>query len=468
MLRLGLSNSSGLLSRNLTLLTAVGLLFIAVPTTNAAADTLPSVVQEALQTHPELGAIRFNRKAIDQELRAARGLGLPTLDAKTNYGRHRDSLKTAAGLETTDPWHLHRDISLIMSQRIFDGFERRHEVIRQKNRVESARWRVADTANSIALRTVQAYFELLRAGAVLRVARANLSSLRALQSHVSARVRAGHSDLAEQSEAGSRVASAQAILVEAEARLADGRSLFRAAVGRAPGRLHPGNFPQSALPRRLEVAVQQARSAAPSVIATEHDAGAAKAAIGSAYSRLYPKLNLELSSYHGKGIEARNDRDLDARAMLVVRWNIFNGGIDAARIREARARSNEAAQVAENTRRIVERETRSSWILMNAAKARVPALRKQLQLARQTRRIYSEQFDTGERRLLDLLDAQSEIFVADAALRTEQFVARFNAYRVLAAMGHLVWALGLEMPNEATKPHRKSLLDGWHTAVKRE
>lgn len=432
------------------------------------ADTLPSVVQEALQTHPELGAIRFNRRAIDQELRAARGLGLPTVDAKSNYGRHRDSLKQASGLETTDRWHLHRDVSLIMSQRIFDGFERRHEVLRQKNRVESARWRVADTANSIALRTVQAYFELLRARAVLRVARSNLSSLQALQAHVSERVRAGHSDIAEASEAGSRVASAQAIRVEAEAKVEEAKALFRAAVGRDPGALRPIAFPHSAMPKHLSTAVREARSAAPSVVATEHDAGAAKAAIGSAYSRLYPKLNLELSSYHGKGIESRNDRDLDARAMLVVRWNIFNGGINAARIREARARSNEAKQVAENTRRIVERETRSSWILMNSARARVPALRKQLQLARQTRKIYIEQFDTGARRLLDLLDAQSEIFVADAALRTEQFVARFNAYRVLAAMGRLVWALGLAMPNEATEAHRRSILDGWHAAVKRK
>ena len=439
-----------------------------LPTESVRADTLYGVVQEALRTHPELGAIRFNRRAIDQELRAARGLGLPTFDVKTNYGRHRDSLKSEAGLETTDKWHLDRDVSLIMSQRIFDGFERRNEVLRQKNRVESARWRVADTANSIALRTVQAYFELLRAAAVLGVARSNLSSLEALQARVNARVRAGHSDLAEQSEAGSRVASAKAILVEAEARLADGRSLFRAAVGRDPGKLQPAAFPQKALPRRVSFAVQEARRAAPSVIATEHDTDAAEAAIGSAYSRLFPKLNLELSSYHGKGIESRNDRDLDARAMLVVRWNVFNGGINAARIREARERASEAAEIAENTRRIVERETRSSWILMKAAQGRIPALRKQLQLARQTRGIYVDQFDTGARRLLDLLDAQSEVFVAEAALRTEEFVARFNAYRVLAAMGRLVWALGLEMPTEASRPHRRSILDGWHTAVKHE
>ena len=170
------------------------------------ADTLRAVVQEALETNPELTAIRFNREAIDQELRAARGLGLPTVDLKSNIGRHRDSLKTPLGTETSDTWHRHRDVSLIVSQRLFDGFERTHEVARQKNRVESARWRVADTANSIALRTVQAYFEVMRSAAVLAAARRNLSSLQGLQARVNYRVEAGHGDAAEQTEAGSRVA----------------------------------------------------------------------------------------------------------------------------------------------------------------------------------------------------------------------------------------------------------------------
>lgn len=449
------------------LLTASALL-TATLATPVGADSLNAVVREALATNPELSAIRFNREAIDHELRAARGLGLPSVDLKSEIGRHRDSLKTPLGIENSDDWHSHRDISLIMSQRVFDGFERTHEVARQKNRVESARWRVADTANSIALRTVQAYFEVQRAHAVLAAAQSNLSALRGLRARVFARVDAGHGDAAEETEAGSRVANAKAVVIEAQARLNDAKALFRAVVGRAPGRLHGARVPTKALPSSVSAAVAEAKIAAPSIVATQHDTTAAEAAIGSAYSRLYPKLNLEVSTYHGKGIEQQSDRDLDARAMFVVRWNLFNGGINLARIREAKARAGEAAEIAANTQRIVERETRVSWNAMVSARGRVPQLRKQLQLARATRSTYSDQFDTGARRLLDLLDAQSEVFLAEAALRTEEFVGTFNAYRVLAAMGRLVWALGLELPYEATEPHRRSILDSWKTVVRHD
>ena len=240
----------------------LGIVAVPVAVSPVYADTLTGVVREALQTHPELSAIRFNRQAIDHELRAARGLGLPTFDVKTDLGRRRSTDKTRQGIKTNEDWHSHRNLSLIMSQRIFDGFERRHEVERQENRVESSRWRVADTANSIALRAIQAFFELQRASTVLAVAQSNLSALLGLQARVHERVRGGLGDAGERSEAGSRVANARALLIEARARVADARSLFKAAVGRNPGTLRNVRFPRHAMPKTVEAAVVEARRAA--------------------------------------------------------------------------------------------------------------------------------------------------------------------------------------------------------------
>lgn len=445
-------------------------LALAVPGAKAGGasgvDTLHGVVLEALRSNPELGAVRFNRGAIDEELRAARATGLPSVDLRSEIGRERTRTKNGLGLTSDDPWRTGRDISLVMSQRIFDGFERGNEVLRQKNRVDSARWRVADTANSIALRTIQSYLELQRAQSVLEAAQANLAALKKLDSHVQDRVRAGHGDEGDRTEAASRVENAKALVFEARERVSVAVALFREVVGRPPGRLAAARVPTHALPSDVSVAVEEARQAAPSIAATEHDTRAADAAVGSAYSQLYPKLNLELSTYHGKSIDEKNDYENDLRGMFVVRWSLFDGGANYARIREAKARANEAVEVAENTKRIVERETRVSWDAMMRARDRAPALRRQLDLARATRETYYDQFTTGSRRLLDLLDAQSEVFTADAAFRTEEFYGRFNTFRVLAAMGCLVAALGLEMPPEAVVEHQTSILDGWASVVR--
>ena len=430
----------------------------------ARADTLVDVVQETLNTNPELGAIRFNRRAIDNELNAARGLNLPTVDVRAATGRNRADTRTELGVVDNNDWHDRNEVGTLFSQRVFDGFESRHEIARQRNRVESARWRVNDTANAIALRAVQAYLEIIRANAVLKAAQANVSAHENLYSRVQRRVDGGVANSAERSEAGARTANAKAILAQAEEFVLNAQALFKSIVGRMPAQLSPPRTARG-LPSSEEDAVAQAVQAAPSVVATQFDAIAAEAAVGSAYSRFSPKLNFEVATNHGWGLVENNDRNYEASAMLVVRWNLFNGGIDKARIWEARARAAEAQGINANTALIVEREARTSWASLRAATVRVPELRLQLDLQRQRRSAYLEQFDTGQRRLLDLLDAQNEIFVVESSLRTEEAVGVYSGYRLLATMGRLVDGLGLELPPEAAVPPAENLVEGWRTEI---
>lgn len=428
---------------------------------NAVAQDLRTVVQTALDSNPELAAIRANRSAIDFELDAARGLRLPTIDVKAAVGKSENGRETSLGILSNHDPHYRRDLEVVASQRVFDGFESRHEIARQRNRVESARWRVADTANSIALRAVQAYLEIQRAEAVLAAARRNLGQLQDLRGRVGARVSAGRGNAGEESEAAARVASGEAAVAEAVNRLRDAEALFRAVVGQPPGRLGRVQVPRRGMPGSVEVAAAEAVIASPSVIATQHDTTAAEAAVGTATSRLFPRLNLELAAERNRGANELSDKDYEARAMLVVRWNLLNGGIDKARIYEAKARAIEAGQINANTRRIIEREVRVSWHAMVSAGQRVPSLERQLAANRRTRATYSQQFETGQRRLLDLLDVQNEVFVSEAAVQTERLIGLYNGFRVLAGMGRLIEALEVYGPVEAATPHASTLVDSW-------
>lgn len=454
-------NMSVRTSLRTSLFAAVGAILAAMQAAPLSAETLVDVVQETLSTNPELGAIRFNRKAIDHELTAARGLQLPTVDVRSDIGRHRDYSRTNTGIITGGDYHTHEGVQGVISQRLFDGFEAWSEIERQKNRVESARWRVMDTANSVALRAAQAFFELQRARAVLKSAKSNLSAHRGLLDRVRSRVDGGRGVSSDLFEAQSRFAQAEALVVESEGRLMDADALFRSVVGRGPGNLQPAGPPSVGRPRSIENAVKEAIEFSPSVLATERDVAAADAAVDSARSRIMPRLNLELSTDRAWNAVEYGDRSIDVRAMLVVKWNLFNGGLDKARIWEAKSRSLEAAEISANTRRIVERETRTSWNAIDSASGRVPLLRRQVDKTRATREAYISQFDTGSRRLLDLLNVQSELFVAEATLRNEEFVKIYNSYRLLAAMGVLVPALGLQPPPEAALSHAPTIVDGW-------
>lgn len=62
---------------------------------------------------------------------------------------------------------------------------------------------------------------------------------------------------------------------------------------------------------------------------------------------------------------------------------------------------------------------------------------------------YRQEFDIGQRNLLDLLDAENELLAARSRLLTAEFAEEFGVFRTLASVGRLLKAFGLTPPSEA-------------------
>jgi outer membrane protein, adhesin transport system len=431
-------------------LTVIGIACLSAP---VHAETLQSVVRRTLATNPDLKALSFNRQAIDQELEAAKGLGLPSVDVRASAGNRSSEASAVPGGGARGYRERNRyDASVGVSQRLFDGFETKSQVERQTQRVNSARSRVSDTANSIALQTTQAFLELQRTAQVKAIAERNIKAHEAIMSKVRLRAEGGRGATAEVAQAQARFQAARAARIEADARHKDAVSLFIAVVGtKPPARLTPSAPPVKQLPGNVDVAVAQAQKGSPAIIARMFDAAAAVAAIDVAKSEFYPKLSAEFSADYAYDVDRTYGRRTDVSGMLVYRQNLYRGGIDSARVREAHARANEAHASGDLMRRTVEREVRLSWTAMSAAKMRSEVIARQLEQNRQVIAAYTEQFELGQRTLLDILDVQNEMFVNETTLTTESFVGQFNVYRVLAAMGRLVPSLGAQYPGDATR-----------------
>lgn len=417
------------------------------------AETMQSVVRRTLATNPDLKALSFNRQAIDQELIAAKGLGLPSVDVRAATGHRASEASAIPGGGARAYRERNRfEAGVGVSQRLFDGYETKSQVERQVNRVQSARSRVADTANSIALQAAQAFLEIQRTAQIRGIADRNVKAHEALLGKVRLRADGGRGATSEIAQAQARLQSAKAARVEADARYKDAIALFRAVVGtNPPAKITAGPAPTGRLPKSVDVAVGEALKGAPSIIARMFDAQAATAAINVARSEFYPKISAEFSADYAYDVDRTYGRRADASAMLVYRQNLYRGGIDSARVREAHARADEAHATTDLMRRTVEREVRLSWTAMTSAKARSELIARQLDQNRQVIGAYGEQFELGQRSLLDLLDVQNELFVNETTLTTEAFVSQYNVYRVLAAMGRLVPALGLDYNEEAKR-----------------
>jgi adhesin transport system outer membrane protein len=187
----------------------------------------------------------------------------------------------------------------------------------------------------------------------------------------------------------------------------------------------------------------------------EADIETSKAELQGARAGYYPRLDLELGAAANNNLDGIRGGNVDAQALVVLRYNLFRGGGDIAREREAFERIREARSQMAVARRDAEAEARISYNALSTARARVQAFRAQTEAARATRDAYAQQFDLGQRSLLDLLDAENELFITRSNLVTAEYTEVFAIYRVLAVIGDLLMVLDIDAPKESVNIYRE-------------
>ena len=110
-----------------------------------------------------------------RELKQARGLYLPSLDSEARYGVQRFSSPATRASGTANDGRDRREIRGTLTQRVFDGFNRRGERYHQASRVDGASHRVYERSETIALNVVREYLEVGRALRVVQFANANIA-----------------------------------------------------------------------------------------------------------------------------------------------------------------------------------------------------------------------------------------------------------------------------------------------------
>lgn len=417
--------------------------------TPAAAQSVRSTAQEAILSHPRVSVVARNREAVEQELARARGLFLPQIDLRVGGGPERtDNASTRARGGTVGLTR--RDSSVIATQRVFDGWETSSEVGRQRARAESAAYRVAEAAELVALDAIEAHVEVVRQRVLVGFATANVEAHREIVAKVMARS-GGLTPSGEAEQASARLDSATATAIEARAALEEAENRYLAMVNRRPGALDPAPYPEAGLRDygTLESLQERARANNRTLKITKTDIRVSERELEGTESAFYPKVNLELSASRNRNLDGTRGDDNDASALLVMRWNLYRGGSDTAQRNVALGRMSQSIAQHHIASRSSEEEIRRAWIQREAAVERIPVLRSAVEKSIRVRDTYQTQFLTRERSLIDVLNAENEVFVSQSRLVAAETARLTSSYRLLAFAGELLPALDLAPLAEA-------------------
>lgn len=436
--------------RSARFLVAVSAAAILAFTSHASAQNLTDVVKLAVETNPQIGVVAANRHAVAEELRQARGLYLPQVDLTGSVGpQWSDDVVSRAANKGANEELMTSEGRLAVTQRLFTGFQTTHEVERQKARVASAASRVYDNAENIGLDAVGAYLEVIRQRELYALSKQNVNFHKEILAKLEQRLAGGVGTRADVSQTRARLARGEATLADTANSLGDAEAFYTRVIGQFPGELTRPEFPVSALPQSIDAAVQMAHHNNPKVRTAEYDVKVSGEEAAGTNAPFYPQINLVADTGYSEDQSARDTYGRDSRILVRGSLNLFRGGIDRAARQEAVQRMHQAREDRSRIANEQKEEARRSWFAYQASAQRVQQLEAAVQDLKSTREAYEQQFNVGQRSLLDLLDAENELFTARGQLLSADLNQLRAGYRMLAADGLLLKTLQIAAPKES-------------------
>ncbi|MCG8535672.1 MAG: TolC family outer membrane protein [Pseudomonadales bacterium] len=408
------------------------------------AMSMREAVELAITNNPAVLASFNAYVASGDGLKAARGGYLPRLDFDAELGSER--IENQQSIESSLSAESYR---LTLTQMLFDGFATREGVEKERYTQLTRYYEFRQVSEDVALETVQAYLDILRYRHLLAIAKENYLKHLRYHTDIESRVKTGFGRGVDLDQASARLALAESNVLTETTNLHDVSARFLRLVGRVPpALLEDPVIPASRIPDDLQKVLLHTNAKNPSLNAAIETIRSARAEFRGRKAPMMPRFDLRLRKQlddNVGGIEGNYDEEA---IELVMAYNLYNGGSDRARKRQAKYLMFEAEDNRDRVCREVRQTVTIAYNDISSTAQLISFLERNEESISRARKAYEKQFDIGQRTLLDLLDSENEYFDARRSLLNARADIRLAQVQTLAGMGELLHAFGLASKND--------------------
>jgi len=427
--------------------------------------SVTDTINATLRNHRALKTIQENRDVIVHELRRAKAGWGPRVEASGRMGVSQMSNTTTRPLNADNGFYAASNIGVTLIQPIWDGFATRSRVRTAESTLDSMTNRVFDNATTLGLDGLIAHIDVLRQREILRLTELHVDRHREILASAQERQQLGADTMADVTQTQARLSRALSTLADAKKALREGEEAYRRVTGSpVPDALIPVDLPPK-LYEGPDKVFEVAKESNPKLLAYLDDIKAARGEQELTRAQYHPVINLEIGPNYtdrsGPGDQWTNSFEI----MGTMRWNLFNSGADVAAERAATSRVRMSRQSMYNFVDDLAQQVKDTWTSYIAAKEQFEHYTDAIGFNTATRDAYIDQFVAGQRSLLDVLDAESELYNSSTQAVTAHNNIVVATYRLQALAGVFLPEMNIptdnlyEAPNETFAPEGPTPFD---------
>ncbi len=429
----------------------------------AHSSQLPATVTDTMDIRSAtVAAVDFSRDVhiaderlnqAESQSKQARGLLLPNLSVRYGKGREISSPSSAidarTGSRMEESHHTRTDRVITLRQPLLDmpsiyDWKRRQAVI--NSREESLR----GTQGDAWLATVNAYLGLTTSRLNADLSLGYENQLNELFAYVDKRATAGASSDADRERVRARSLSARAARTQQEAAHSAASVEFLRLTNIAPQNIRlPEREDMGVIPATAADAIKIAMNNSPDIASIREELRASQIDQNVARSRYAPRLDLELSRWTTDNAGGPVGEQDDKRFMVVMNWNLFNGGTDYYLTKEKLSRIEESRYRLDDLQRRISQAMISQYAILESSREQLVAGYRELNAITSAANAMSEKMFAGNQSLLDLLDVYDRQYQARTRLVTlhaQEIDALSQINRLLGQSQPVTLAAANKMP----------------------
>ncbi len=392
--------------------------------------TLAEAEKLAIAHNPELSTAQLNASAAHMApLEYKSALSPQMTGSVTGVVADSGSRLAAGGLN--NPVVYDRLASGVTLSQMLSDFGRTKSLVATADLRAQAQDQATETARAdVLITTIRAYFNVLRASSVLKVAQQTVSERQVIADKVNTLFEENLKSGLDASFAKVNLADARLFLSQAQNNLQAAEASLATAIG-VPAQVEftlAEEAAPEALPPVVDPLIQQALQARPELKNLRLEQSAAERFIQAEHALRYPTVG----ALGVVGVVPAGETQVPGRygaAGVNVSIPILNGGLFHARQTEAELRAKAAAERVQNETNLITRDVRAAYLNAATARDRVGLTEQLLAQAQSALDLAQGRYDLGLSSIVELSEAQLNLTsaqIANASARYEYQAQRLT------------------------------------------